>query len=66
MKLVAKEDQLFLTYGKSYESIMIRLIGFGKAECNIIDDIGTNCWHKLSSFYTLEEWRDIKLEELGI
>lgn len=62
MKLVAKDNQLFLTYGKLYD--VIRMIPY--IEYYIIDDIGTGCWHKVSSFYTVEEFRDIKLKELGI
>lgn len=67
MKLVGK-DQLYLTYGMTYEVIAMRLVESIKPyiEYRIIDDVGSECWHKGSSFFTLEEWRDIKLVSLGI
>lgn len=73
--IVVGKGALFLTQGKLYSVINTRNAWFVEStggdtkpaiEYQIIDDFGTECWHQDSSFYTLEEWRDIKLEELGI
>jgi hypothetical protein len=70
--LIGKDNQLFITHGKSYKIRLIRLITpvndahNSSIEYRIIDDVGTECWHSESSFYKTEEWREKQLEVLGI
>jgi hypothetical protein len=73
--LIGKDNQLFITHGKSYKIRLIRFITpFATVddahnfsiEYRIIDDVGTECWHSESSFYKTEEWREKQLEVLGI
>ena len=68
MKVFGKDDQLFLTFGKPYEVLSMRLVESidPYIEYLIVDDIGTLCWHKSSSLFTLEEFRDMRLNDILI
>lgn len=65
MKVFGKDDQLFLTFGKPYEVLSVKSID-PYIEYLIVDDIGTLCWHKSSSLFTLEEFRDMRLNDILI
>ena len=71
-KYIEKKDDFYLeetdnlTIGKSYKPKNVP-DGEWFSHCYIIvDDNGSVCTVSAKHFWTLEEWRDIKLNNLGI
>ena len=68
-KYIEKKDDFYLvetenlTIYKSYEVIKENKM---ENSYTILDDNGSFCKVSAKDFWTLEEWRDIKLKELGL
>jgi hypothetical protein len=68
-KYIDKKDDFYLletenlTIYKSYEVIKENKM---ENSYTILDDNGSFCKVSAKDFWTLEEWRDIKLKELGL
>ncbi len=68
-KYIDKKDDFYLvetenlTISKSYEVIKENKM---ENSYTILDDNGSFCKVSAKDFWTLEEWRDIKLKELGL
>jgi hypothetical protein len=68
-KYIDKKDDFYLvetenlTIYKSYEVIKENKM---ENSYTILDDNGSFCKVSEKDFWTLEEWRDIKLKELGL
>jgi len=66
-KYIEKKDDFYLvetenlTISKSYE-----VINKMENSYTILDDNDSFCIVSAKDFWTLEEWRDIKLKELGL
>lgn len=68
MKVICIDDKTLsgnpnrgLTFGKEYEVVK----NHGKVFM-IIDDYGERTWFISQIFTTIEEWREMKLKEIGI
>ena len=70
-KYIEKKDDFYLeetdnlTIGKSYKIIKENMTKPFSTYI-IVDDNGSVCTTSAKYFWTLEEWRDIKLSNLGI
>lgn len=76
-KYIEKKDDFYLeetdnlTIGKSYKVLKESVLGiitdlWFSHTYIIVDDNGSVCTASAKHFWTLEEWRDIKLNNLGI
>lgn len=65
-KYVSRGLQYELTYGREYDASISTINGI-MDNCYIItNDRGLREWYYKTDFVTLEEWRELKLKELGI